>query len=93
MTIAKDREKIILEIKEKTNNASDISYKDYPINEKIITFVYSNSVSSQNDINDFILRRLDEEGNKLLDKDIFSYVKNYIPNIIIYIYFFIFYNI
>ena len=23
---------------------------------------------------------LDEEGNKLLDKDIFSYVKNYIPN-------------
>lgn len=80
MTIAKDREKIILEIKEKTNNASDISYKDYPINEKIITFVYSNSVSSQSNINDFILRRLDEEGDKLKNKNTYSYIKNYIPN-------------
>ena len=80
MTIPKTKEKIIEEIKKRTGNAPDVTYKNYPIGDKIITLIYSNSVSSQNDINDFILRRLDEEGNKLLDKDIFSYVKNYIPN-------------
>ena len=80
MTIPKTKEKIIEEIKKRTGDAPDVTYKNYPIGDKIITFIYSNSVSSQNDINDFILRRLDEEGNKLLDKDIFSYVKNYIPN-------------
>ena len=80
MTIPKTKEKIIEEIKKRTGDAPDVTYKNYPIGDKIITLIYSNSVSSQNDINDFILRRLDEEGNKLLDKDIFSYVKNYIPN-------------
>ena len=80
MTINKNREKNINEIKKKTGNASDITYKDYPVDKKIITFIYSNSVSSQSDINDFILRRLDEEGNSLKDKDLFSYVKNYVPN-------------
>ena len=80
MTINKDREKNIKEIKKKTGNASDITYKDYPIDNKIITFIYSNSVSSQSDINDFILRRLDEEKNELKSKDLFSYIKNYIPN-------------
>ena len=80
MTIPKSKEKIIEEIKKRTGDAPDVTYKNYPIGDKIITLIYSNSVSSQNDINDFILRRLDEEGNKLLDKDIFSYVKNYIPN-------------
>ncbi len=80
MTITKDRKRNIKEIKEKTGNAKDISYKDFPIGDKIITFIYSNSVSNQSDINDFILRRLDEEGNKLKEKDIYSYIKNYIPN-------------
>ena len=55
MTINKDREKNVKEIKKKTGNASDITYKDYPVDKKIITFIYSNSVSSQSDINDFIL--------------------------------------
>lgn len=80
MTINKNREKNVKEIKKKTGNASDITYKDFPVDKKIITFIYSNSVSSQSDINDFILRRLDEEGNNLKDKDLFSYVKNYVPN-------------
>lgn len=80
MTINKDREKNVKEIKKKTGNASDITYKDYPVDKKIITFIYSNSVSSQSDINDFILRRLDEEGNSLKEKDLFSYIKNYVPN-------------
>ena len=80
MTINKNREKNIKEIKKKTGNASDITYKDYPVDKKIITFIYSNSVSSQSDINDFILRRLDEEGNNLKEKDLFSYIKNYVPN-------------
>ena len=80
MTINKDREKNIKEIKNKTGNANDITYKSYPVDKKIITFIYSNSVSSQTDINDFILRRLDEEGTNLKDKDLFSYIKNYLPN-------------
>lgn len=80
MTINKDREKNIKEIKNKTGNANDITYKNYPVDKKIITFIYSNSVSSQTDINDFILRRLDEEGNNLKNKDLFSYIKNYLPN-------------
>ncbi len=80
MTIGKDRKKIIEEIKRKTGNASDVSYKDFPIDNKIITFAYANTVSSATDINDFILRRMDEEKNNLKTKDLFLYIKNYIPN-------------
>lgn len=80
MTIGKDRKKIIKEIKNKTGQAPDVTYKDFPIGKEIITFVYANSVSDASSINDFILRRLDEEGNELKEKDIFNYVKNYVPN-------------
>ncbi len=80
MTIGKDRKKIITELKKRTGNAKDVTYKDYPIGKKIITLVYANTVSDASDINDFILRRLDEEGDKLKDKDIYNYVKNYVPN-------------
>lgn len=80
MTLNKNREKNIKEIKKKTGEASDITYKNYPVDNKIITFIYANTVSSQNDINDFILRRLDEEKNNLKNKDLFSYIKNYVPN-------------
>ena len=74
------RLKIINEIKKKTNNAPDVIYKDFPVNSKIITLIYSNSVSSSVNINDFILRRLDETKDKIEDKDLYNYVKNYIPN-------------
>ncbi len=80
MTLEKNREKIIEEIKKRTGNASDVSYKDFPIDKKIITLVYANTVSSASSINDFILRRMDEEKNHLKIDDLFSYVKNYIPN-------------
>ena len=60
MTIGKDRKKIIRDIKNKTGQAPDVTYKDYPIGNKMITFVYANSVSDASSINDFILRRLDE---------------------------------
>ena len=50
MTINKNREKNIKAIKIKTGNANDITYKNYPVDKKIITFIYSNSVSSQKDI-------------------------------------------
>ena len=73
------RKNITNKIKIKTGNAPDIKIKDYPINNEIITFVYSNSVSSSSDINDFILRRLDEEIN-LTTKNLYEYFKNYIPN-------------
>ena len=80
MTINKKRTKNINEFKNKTGNAPDITYKDYPIYDKTITFVYANTVSSSTNINDFILRRLDEEKDKLKNKDLFDYIKNYIPN-------------
>ncbi len=80
MTINKEREKVIKILKEKTGEAPDITYKDFPVGNQTITFVYSNSVSSASSINDFILRRMDEEGNELKDKNLFDYVKNYVPN-------------
>lgn len=72
--------KITDELKRKTNNAPDINYKDFVINGQKITFVYSMSTSSSSDINDFILRRLDEEKGRIKDKDIYEYIKNFIPN-------------
>ena len=76
----KSRLNIINEIKRKTGNSPDIIYKDLPINDKIITLIYSNSVSSSISINDFILRRLDESINDINNDDLYNYVKNYIPN-------------
>lgn len=72
--------KIINEIKTKTGKSPDVIYKDFPINNKTITLIYSNSVSSSISINDFILRRLDEEKKYIKDNDLFNYIKNYIPN-------------
>ena len=80
MTINKNRIKNIKIFKKKTGQSPDITYKDYPIGNKTITFIYSNSVSSSVNINDFILRRLDEEKDNLKDADLFNYIKNYIPN-------------
>lgn len=80
MTNVKNRLKTINLIKKKTGNAPDVTYKDYPLKNKTITLIYSNSVSSQTDINDFILRRLDEDKDKIKDDEIFNYIKNYIPN-------------
>ena len=72
--------KITDELKKKTNNAPDIKYKDFIINKQKVTFVYSMSVASSTSINDFILRRLDEEKGKIKDDDIYEYIKNFIPN-------------
>ena len=80
MMLENNRLKIIETLKEKTGNAPDITYKDFPLKNKIITLVYSNSVSSSSFINDFILRRLDEEEKNLTNKNIFNFIKNYIPN-------------
>ncbi len=72
--------KLTNELKKKTNNAPDIKYKDFIINKQKVTFVYSMSVASSTSINDFILRRLDEEKGKIKDDDIYEYIKNFIPN-------------
>ena len=80
MSLSKNRIKIIEEIKLKTGNAPDISYKDFPFSKQIITFVYSTSVCSSDDINAFILKRLSEEKRNLNKTNIFEYIKNYIPN-------------
>lgn len=74
------RIKIIEEFKKNTNNAPDINYKDFEFNDEAITFIYSMSVSSSNDINDFILRRIDEDKDKIKSDDLYEYIKNYIPN-------------
>ena len=75
-----NRIKMINEIKEKTGNAPDINYKNFPIGNELITLIYSNSVSSSVSINDFILRRLDEDKDKIKSNNLFNYIKNYIPN-------------
>ncbi len=80
MTSSNKREKIVNTLKEKTNNAPDIKYKDFIINKQNVTFIYSMSVSSSTSINDFILRRLDEEKGKIKDENIYEYIKNFIPN-------------
>ena len=59
------RIKIIEELKKNTNNAPDINYKDFEFNDEAITFIYSMSVSSSNDINHFILRSIDEVKDKI----------------------------
>lgn len=73
-------DKITNEIKKRTGDAPDIKYKSFPISDKKIMLIYSNSVSSSESINDFILRRLDEDKNNLYKKDLFSYFKYYVPN-------------
>lgn len=75
-----DRIKFIKEIKEKTGNAPDVGYKDFPFGKDIVTFIYSTSVTSSSNINNFILRRLDEDKKNLKSRNIFEYIKNYIPN-------------
>ena len=80
MTLSNKRIKNIETFKKKTGNAPDVTYKDYPIKNKTITLIYANSVSSSVNINDFILRRLDEDKNDIDDKNIFNYIKNFIPN-------------
>lgn len=74
------RTKIINDIKEKTNYAKDVIYKDILINKEVITLIYSNSVSSSASINDFILRRLDEDRKNIKKNKLYEYVLNYIPN-------------
>ncbi len=74
------REKLISEIKKNTNNAPDIKFKDFKINEETVTFVYSMCVSSSNGINDFILRRIDEDFENIKKQNLYDYIKNFIPN-------------
>ena len=74
------KEKLIEEMKKRTNFSPDITYKNIPINNKIITLIYSNSVSSSSSINEYILRRIDEEKENLKTIDLYNYIKNYIPN-------------
>ena len=74
------KEKLIEEMKKRTNFSPDITYKNIPINNKIITLIYSNSVSSSSSINEYILRRIDEEKENLKTSDLYNYIKNYIPN-------------
>lgn len=73
------RKNIINEIKKESGNAPDVIYKDFTINKETITLIYSNSVSSQSSINDFILRRLDEDKDNI-KINLYDYFKDYIPN-------------
>lgn len=67
-------------IKNKLKDAPDVTYKTFYFNKENMTLIFSNSVSSQSDINDFILRRIDDDKLFLKDCDLYSYIKNFIPN-------------
>lgn len=67
-------------IKILTGNSPDIIYKDILINKKTVAIIYSKCVCDEESINDFILRRIDEEKNNIKAKDMITYFKSYIPN-------------
>ena len=48
-------------LKHDTNNNSDITYRNIKINDKIITLIYSDSLTSSTSISDFIIRSLNSD--------------------------------
>ena len=68
-------------LKKDTNQASDILYKDILINGKTIYVIYSEVLSNNTSITDFILRNISNiiENKLLNNEDLFTYLYNNIP--------------
>ena len=62
---------------ENFNNISDLIHKRITINETIINIYTIETITDSNKINDFILRKITNIGNK----DIYDYLFNHIPSI------------
>ena len=59
---------MIEKLKIDTNNASDIIYKDIKISNKIITVVYSEVLTSSENITGILLRNI----SHIIEEDLFS---------------------
>ena len=68
-------------LKKDTNNASDIIYKEITINKQIITVIYSEVLTSSDNINKTILGNISFliEEDLINNKDLFTYLYNIIP--------------
>ncbi|MBR3161514.1 MAG: spore germination protein [Bacilli bacterium] len=70
---------IINKLKKETNNVLDITYREKYINKKRIEIIYNESLSSSNNISDFIIRSLDIISEKNY-KNILKEIENSIDN-------------
>lgn len=68
-------------LKKETNQASDIIYKDILIRDETIYVIYSEVLSNNTSITDFILRNISNiiENKLLNNEDLFTYLYNNIP--------------
>lgn len=72
---------LVEQIKNKTNNASDIIYKKMIIDRREVYFIYSEVVTSSTSINDFLLKNtafLIDEKRKLTD--VYDFLFNSVPS-------------
>lgn len=69
------------ELKKKTNNASDIIYKDIIVNNNTVTLVYSEVLTSGDSVSKIILNSISNitTMNLFNNLDLFSYLYNNIP--------------
>ena len=68
-------------LKQDTNQASDILYKNILINDKTVYVIYSEVLSNNTSIADFILRNISNiiENNLLDNQDLYTYLYNNLP--------------
>lgn len=72
---------MIEKLKNDTNQASDIIYKNIKIDNQTITIIYSEVLTNSDSINEIILKNISKiiEENLWNQKDLFSYLYNNIP--------------
>lgn len=73
---------MIEKLKNDTNQASDIIYKNIKIDNQTITIIYSEVLTNSDSINEIILKNISKiiEENLWNQKDLFSYLYNNIPS-------------
>lgn len=72
--------KIIKQLKEETNNLSDIIYREKYIGKNRIYIIYNEPLTSSNNISDFIMRSLNTISNFKKKDNLFNIIKNDISN-------------
>lgn len=72
-------EKQIKIIKEATKNSPDITFRKIKINKKPLALISNNTLTNEDNINDFILKPLTNFNKKISKKNIKNYLQNKIP--------------
>ncbi len=68
----------VQKIKEESENADDYIYKDIKLNDNIINIINIETITSSDDINNFILKKISFLEN-LQTNDLVNYLYNYLP--------------